>query len=147
MIIFMDRRNFLKQSCGACAAMSLGALLGTSFLESCGSTGLSVLKAAPSDGKVSVPLAQFEGHNFQLLRVNNYNYDIALQKKDDGTYSAMLLMCTHARHPLTKAGSGYYCTLHGSKFGADGKVEKGPASKPMVLLPTAIDGDRLVVTL
>ncbi|WP_118974669.1 QcrA and Rieske domain-containing protein [Taibaiella koreensis] len=144
----MNRRSFLKQSCGACAAMSLGALLGSSLLESCGSTGLGVLKASQTDGKVSIPLTQFDGgHSFQLLRVSNYNYDIAVQKKDDGTYSAMLLMCTHARHPLTKAGSGYYCTLHGSKFAADGKVEKGPASKPMVHLPAIVAGDQLVVTL
>lgn len=143
----MNRRNFLKQSCGACAGMSLGLLLGSSLLESCATTGLGVLKASSANGKVSVPLKQFDEHNFQLLRVTNYSYDIAVQKKDDGSYSAMVLMCTHARHPLTKAGSGYYCTLHGSKFSIDGKVEKGPASKPMVHLDTAVEGDALIVTL
>ncbi len=143
----MDRRKFLKQSCGACAAMSVGLLLGSSLLESCASTGLGVLKVSPENGQAIVPLKSFGDHNFQLLRVNNYNYDIALQKKEDGSFSAMLLMCTHAKHPLTKAGNGYYCTLHGSKFSGEGKVEKGPASKPMVKLQTAVSGDNLVITL
>jgi len=143
----MDRRNFLKQSCGACAAVSIGLVLGSSLLESCASTGLSVMKTGPADGKVTVPLESFAQGNFKLIRVANYNFDIGVQKKEDGTYNAMVLMCTHARHPLTKAGNGYYCTLHGSRFSGEGKVEKGPASKPMVHLDTAIAGDNLVITL
>lgn len=143
----MNRRKFLKQSCGACAAMSVGLLLGSSLLESCASTGLSVLKVNPEGGKAIVPLKSFGEHNFQLLRVSNYNFDIALQKKEDGSFAAMLLMCTHAKHPLTKAGNGYYCTLHGSKFSGEGKVEKGPASKPMVKLQTVVAGDNLIITL
>jgi len=143
----MDRRKFLKQSCGACAAVSLGLILGSSLLESCGSTGLSVLKASSNNGKVSLPLDSFAQNNFKLLRVNNYNYDIAVQKQENGSFIAMLLMCTHARHPLTKAGSGYYCTLHGSKFSAEGKVERGPASQPMVHLATEVSGNELLITL
>jgi cytochrome b6-f complex iron-sulfur subunit len=143
----MRRRAFLKQSCGACAAISLGFIFGSGLLESCASTGLSVLKANSNEGKVSIPLDSFAENNFKLLRVNNYNYDIALQKDVDGNFSAMVLMCTHARHPLTKAGSGYYCTLHGSKFSAAGKVEKGPASEPMVHLKTEVIDNNIIVTL
>jgi len=143
----MQRRAFLKKSCGACAAIGIGFVLGSGLLESCGSVGLSVLKADPADGKVSVPLEGFAQNNFKLLRVTNYNYDIALQKADDGTFTAMVLMCTHARHPLTKAGSGYYCTLHGSRFSSAGTVEKGPASQPMIHLKTEIIDNHVVVTL
>lgn len=142
----MDRRKFLRQSCGACAAISIGMVLGVS-LESCGSTGLSVLKATSSGGKVKVPLDQFAQGNFKLLRVSNYSFDIGVQKKEDGSFEALVLMCTHARHPLTKAGNGYYCTLHGSKFSGTGKVEKGPASQPMVRLNTQVIGEDLWVTL
>lgn len=143
----MDRRKFLKSSCGACAAVSIGMILGSSLLESCGATGLSVLKTSSAGGKVTVPLQSFAEGNFKLLRVNNYNYDIALQKQEDGTFNALVLMCTHAKHPLTKAGSGYFCTLHGSKFSEKGKVEKGPASRPMLHLQTEILNDDLIVTL
>lgn len=143
----MQRRTFLKQSCGACAAFSISMIFGSSLLESCASTGLSVLKTESKEGKVSIPLADFETNPFKLLRVNNYNFDIALQKEETGAFTAMVLMCTHARHPLTKAGSGYYCTLHGSKFSGDGKVEKGPASEPMVHLKTAIIDNNVIITL
>jgi len=143
----MQRRTFLKQSCGACAAFSISMIFGSSLMESCASTGLSVLKTEPKEGQVTIPLEQFETNPFKLLRVAGYNYDIALQKKETGEFSAMVLMCTHARHPLTKAGSGYFCTLHGSKFSADGKVEKGPASEPMVHLKTAVINDNVIVTL
>lgn len=143
----MDRRKFLKQSCGACAAAGMGLMLGASLLESCASTGLSVLKTGAADGKVKVPLSGFAQSNYKLLRVADYHYDIGVQKKEDGSFVAMVLMCTHARHPLTKAGNGYYCTLHGSKFTGEGKVEKGPASQPMVRLNTEITGDDLVIIL
>lgn len=143
----MDRRKFLKDTCGACAAVSIGLILGSSLLESCGATGLSVLKASATDNKVTIPLDSFAQNNFKLLRVNNYNFDIAVQKQADGSFSALVLMCTHAKHPLTKAGSGYFCTLHGSKFTESGKVEKGPASRPMVHLPVETLDNNLVVTL
>lgn len=143
----MQRRTFLKQSCGACAAFSLSMIFGSSLLESCASTGLSVLKTDSKEGRVTIPLADFETNPFKLLRVNNYNFDIALQKKETGEFTAMVLMCTHARHPLTKAGNGYYCTLHGSKFSGDGKVEKGPASEPMVHLKTAVLDNNVIITL
>lgn len=143
----MQRRTFLKQSCGACAAFSISMIFGSSLLESCASAGLSVLKTESKEGQVTIPLAQFETNPFKLLRVAGYNYDIAVQKKEAGEFSAMVLMCTHARHPLTKAGSGYYCTLHGSKFSGDGKVEKGPASEPMVHLKAAIVNDNVIITL
>lgn len=143
----MDRRKFLKNSCGACAAVSIGLILGSSLLESCGATGLSVLKTSATGNKVAVPLQSFAQSNFKLLRVNDYNYDIAVQKQEDGSFNALVLMCTHAKHPLTKAGNGYFCTLHGSKFSGNGKVEKGPASRPMVRLHTEVLNEDLIVTL
>ncbi len=143
----MDRRKFLKDTCGACAAVSIGLLLGSSLLESCGSTGLSVLKTTATDNKLSLPLQSFAQGNFKLVRVNNYSFDIAVQKQEDGSFRALVLMCTHAKHPLTKAGSGYFCTLHGSKFSESGKVEKGPASRPLLHLPAEIQDDNLIITL
>ena len=143
----MQRRTFLKQSCGACAAIGLGFIFGSGILESCASTGLSVLKTSANNGTVSVPLDGFATDNFKLLRVSDYSYDIALKKETDGTFTALLMKCTHAGQAVTKAGSGYYCTLHGSKFAADGSVLKGPASEPMIHLKTEIVDNNLVITL
>ncbi len=143
----MERRTFLKQSCGACAAIGLGFIFGSGLLESCASVGLSVLKTNADNGKVTIPMDDFATNSFKLVRVSNYNYDIALQKEADGTFKALVLKCTHAGQPLTKAGSGYYCTLHGSKFDAEGIVLKGPASEPMPRLKTDVVDKNIIITL
>ncbi len=63
----MDRRKFPKNSCGACAAVSIGLILGSSLLESCGATGLSVLKTSSSGNKVTVPLQSFAQSSFKII--------------------------------------------------------------------------------
>lgn len=143
----MKRRTFIKKSCGSCAAMGVSLLLGSSFLESCGAAKLSVVKATQQDGKVSLPETSFADGNVRLLRVNNYPFDIAVKKQADNSFLALVLMCTHAGHPLVKSGSSYYCTLHGSRFEASGKVATGPASRPLMHLPAETSGGQLSITL
>src|SRR5690606_37704796 len=82
-----------------------------------------------------------------IIRLNNFDFDIVLQKLNDGHYRAMELKCTHAGHPLTKSGSGYYCTLHGSVFSEDGRVLKGPASEPMLHFKTAVENNQILIYL
>jgi len=143
----MKRRNFIKNSCGACAAMGIGMLLGTSFLESCGSTKLALTKAtANSEGRVSLPLSGLQNNTVRILRVTDYPFDIAV-KQYESSYLALVMQCTHAGHPLVKSGEGFYCTLHGSRFKGDGKVQTGPASKPLMHLPVEVRGDQLWLTL
>lgn len=143
----MKRRDFIKKGCEACAGVSIGLLLGSSFLESCGAMKLTVVKATPKDGKVSLPETSFADGNATLVRVNGYPFDIAVKKQADNTYLALVLMCTHAGHPLVKSGNSYYCTLHGSRFNGDGKVMTAPASKPLMHLPTEAANGQLYITI
>ncbi len=143
----MKRRDFIKSSCSACVAMSIGLLSGASFLESCGSARLTVIKAsANSSGKVSVSRFDLQGNKAQMLRVAGYPFDIAVKQHEE-SYLAIVMMCTHAGHPLVKSGEGYYCTLHGSRFKGDGKVQTGPASKSLMHLPVEAQDDQLLITL
>lgn len=73
--------------------------------------------------------------------------DIAVQKKDEATYTALLLECTHQENGLTPTGNGYHCNLHGSEFDRDGKVRKGPAELPLEKFTTTIDNDNLLIHL
>jgi Rieske Fe-S protein len=82
-----------------------------------------------------------------LLRISNYDYDVAVQKEPDGSFLSLVLKCTHAGQPLTKTGSNYYCTLHGSQFNHEGKVLKGPASHDLTRLKSVIDKDYLLIYL
>jgi Rieske Fe-S protein len=143
----MDRRKFLLNSCKSCAFISAGLILGSTLLDSCASMGLAVVKTQSANGKISLPLADFADKKIKLVRVEKYDFDIAVRLLDDGSCLALLLKCTHAGHPLTKTGAGFYCTLHGSRFAADGAVKTGPASKPLVHLATTVDDKNVTIVL
>lgn len=143
----MDRRTFLLDSCKSCAFISAGLILGSALLDSCAGMGLAIVKTQPVDGKISLPRADFADKKIRLVRVEKYDYDIAVRLLDDGNYLALLLKCTHAGHPLTKTGNGFYCTLHGSRFTANGTVTTGPASRPLAHLETTTDNKNVTITL
>ncbi|ANI89870.1 hypothetical protein A9P82_11575 [Arachidicoccus ginsenosidimutans] len=143
----MDRKDFLKKACGSCAAIALGTFFTSSLLESCKTPALSMSKATPANGSISLPLADFANSDFKLVRVSNYNYDVAVIKQSSGNYIALLLMCTHAGQALTKAGNGYLCPLHGSRFSTTGEVVKGPATDPLEHLEIKIENQNLLVKL
>ena len=142
----MDRRDFIKKTCGACAAISLGTLLSSTLLESCKTAAISVYKTAPSNGSVAIPLSSFSSAEFKLVRVSDYGYDIGVIKNGED-YTALLLMCTHAGQALTRTGNGYYCTLHGSRFSNSGEVLKGPASDPLQHLKIKKETHQLIIEL
>lgn len=143
----MERRDFLKQTCGACAAIGFGAFLLSTVMEGCKAPSLSLYKTNAPGGRLFIPLATFAKSDFQLVRINNYNYDVAVLKQSSGDYLALLLMCTHAGQALTKAGSGFFCPLHGSRFSETGAVLKGPATDPLQHLRVKIENQNLIVQL
>jgi Rieske Fe-S protein len=141
----MDRKEFIKGSCGVCLALSSGFMM-SALLSSC-KTPLGVVKTSSNNDVVTIPLTEFDKMDYKLVRVSNYDYDLAVQKKSDGTYETLLLMCTHAHNPLTKTGNTYYCTTHGSQFDHEGHVTKGPAEKDMIKLPTKVLKDHITIQL
>jgi Rieske Fe-S protein len=141
----MNRKDFIKGSCGVCISLSSGFLM-SAVLEAC-KTPLGVVKTSAENNIVSIPLAEFAASDYKLVRLRNYDYDLAVQKNKDGSFDALVLMCTHARQPLTKTGNTYYCTLHGSMFDHEGHVTKGPAEKDLLKLKTQISKDNLLIQL
>jgi Rieske Fe-S protein len=141
----MHRKDFIKGTCGVCMALSSGFLT-SAILASC-KTPLGVIKTSSKDDIVTIPLSEFEKVDYKLIRVSNYSFDLAVQKNPDGTFTTLLLMCTHQSNPLTKTGNNYYCTAHGSQFNHEGVVTKGPAEKNLIKLKTVTDKDRLMIKL
>ena len=127
--------------------MSAGMLLGSSFLESCAGLSGSILKVSQNAGEIRMPVSDFVVQKTRLVRVSNYAYDIAVREVSEGRFLALLMKCTHAGQPLTKTGSGFYCTLHGSRFSPAGIVENGPASEPLAHLPAVVENGQLILTL
>lgn len=135
----MERRDFLRV-CGA-------AGIAGSLLTACKTASLSLYRASAVNGVVTIPATSFAEASLKVVRVSNYNYDIAVLKQPSGEYLALLLMCTHAGQALTKTGSGYLCPLHGSRFSATGDVLKAPATEPLEHLDVKVKDQDIVVKL
>ena len=138
----MHRRQFLKQSCALCL---LGGVGGAALVESCGPAGkLVTYKTAVVNKQAAVPLAQMPPAGVLLIRAKGLDYNLALHHRGDG-YEALLLECTHFSNPLSVAGNGYQCNVHGSRFDAEGKVTNGPADRPLRRYPATVQGDQIII--
>jgi cytochrome b6-f complex iron-sulfur subunit len=58
---------------------------------------------------------------------------VALFRDASGVF-AISTVCTHLGCIVKKEGAGFSCPCHGSKFGLDGAVVKGPAPKALAWL-------------
>ena len=142
----MKRSEFLKLSCTGCLLGASGLLTMSSLLSSCSpATGSAVYKTAVNNRKMAIPLTQLAEKPVVIVRGSGMEFDVAVHKKEDGSYEALLLRCTHFSNPLIITGNGYSCALHGSEFNKEGKVKKGPASQPLKQLPCTIVDTNLII--
>jgi cytochrome b6-f complex iron-sulfur subunit len=66
--------------------------------------------------------------------------------RDSGGLFAIDAVCTHLGCLVEqKAGEGFACPCHGSRFAADGQVQNGPASKALRHLALDVNPDGQVV--
>lgn len=137
----MHRKQFLKTSCTFCVLASAGFLVST--LPSCAPAILFKNR----DNKIAVPVSFFAKNDLQIIRTREAEFDIALRKEKDGSYTALLLKCTHADNALTSTGNSFICTLHGSKFDIEGLVTKGPAVHTLQKYHTQVISDHVIITL
>lgn len=66
----------------------------------------------------------------------------------NGGYEALSAKCTHLGCTVEfEPGKDiFYCNCHGSEFGIDGSVLKGPAELPLSRYYVKIDGDKIFVS-
>lgn len=138
----MERRVFLKQGCAACMGLIGAAIL----LESCGSS-LPLVKTAPGNKSLSIPVNKFLGNNnLVIIRSSSLENDILLVK-DKNEYRALNLRCTHEGVGLTATDKKIFCTAHGSVFDFRGNVVKEPALKPLQQFRTEISNENIIIHL
>jgi len=138
----MQRRNFLKSSCNACLLLATGFLMPA--LSGCGPS-FQVLNTEIKEDRITVPAESFAKGPLVLVRPKGWYYSIALRKKEDNTYSALLLKCTHQDNQLTASSDGFSCSLHGSAYNRDGHVTKGPAERALTTYPVTIESNQLII--
>lgn len=64
-----------------------------------------------------------------------------------GTFKAFSNICTHQGCPITEIqGDTITCNCHGSQFGLNGSVKRGPASRPLTKAKITPDGNKLDVS-
>ena len=126
-----------------CLAVGAGMAIGS--LSSCAT--LPVYKTTAANNKVSVPVSLFTQSDFQIIQSKGLYYNIGLRKEPNGSYTALLLRCTHADNQLTPTGNGFSCSLHGSAFNKEGQVTQGPAEQSLKKYQTEIISDQIIIHL
>ena len=126
----LSRRGFLKRLAGIAAAVP-ALLFIYKFLSPETTTEEVLVEAAeaeiPEGGAVIFP-----DKNVAIMRM-------------DGKLSAMSLVCTHLGCTLALDGDKFVCPCHGSVFKLDGKVVKGPATKPLHVYKTETSDGKIRV--
>lgn len=61
--------------------------------------------------------------------------------RDAGGVFAISTICTHLGCIVRPEADGFHCPCHGSRFGADGSVERGPAPSPLPWLEVTRTGE------
>ena len=133
----------MKDGCNLCLLGAAGLL--AAELSSCSSAKYSVYKTTVTNKNIEVPASLFAASSLQIIRPSGWYRDIALQKKEDGSYTALLLECTHQENALTVTGNGFHCSLHGSDFDRNGKVRKGPAEVSLTNYQTTIQANSIII--
>lgn len=135
----MQRRNFIKAGCLACAGL---ITLGT--LEACST--LPLYKATLVNGKIDVPESTMAEGKPVIVRHKDLDFDVLLLKNSNG-YKALYMKCTHEDAPLVATESGLYCNMHGSAFNLEGAVTKEPATKPLASFETTVANNLITINI
>ena len=134
------RREFLKQSCGAC----LGTSVLLTQLSGC-SPALPIYKTSLGKDFIQVPLSSFLNSQLLIVRDLQQPFDILVVKKSATDFNAILMKCSHQENPVTATSSGLYCSSHGSSFDLDGNVLKEPALTSLKKYKTEVVAEFLII--
>lgn len=145
----MDRKEFIK-TCG------LACLGGTAFgmlVESCASVN-HYAQATVTDKLITVKKTEFtkmvKGKPVEIyyviVKTEKLPFPVYL-RKGDGTYTALLMKCTHQGCELQAHGSYLVCPCHGSEFSDHGEVQNPPADQNLLSYKTSSDNENIYIHL
>ena len=139
-----NRRDFLKQSGTACAAIAgLGFL---TALESCKAPAAAVATTYDAaSNKISFPFTSFGTGNTVVVEGPGKEYRVFVIKKSDTDLTALKLKCTHRGGNVQMEQAKLHCPNHGSEFDFEGKVLEGPAAAPLKKFPVTVENGNVFV--
>ena len=139
----MERKDFITNTCKACAGLLLGGAL-ISLFESCAT--LPVVKAAAVNKTIVVDLSTvLPTNNLFIVKSKALDFSILVIKKSETLFTALYMQCTHERQPLGATTKGLYCAAHGSAFDLDGNVTIQPATAALTKFTTELNNNMLSI--
>lgn len=130
----MNRRCFLKSASLVGAGVVTGCASATGHLNVVRQGNTLVLEKALFRDRPAVSVA-------------TENFPVGVYKLGAEAYAASLMACTHQSCETAIADDGYICPCHGSRFGRNGEVLKGPARRDLKSYRVTTDQQRIYVHL
>ena len=145
----MKRRDFLKNSCTACLAITAVPLLVSSCSMLSNTTGKlkkDGLTLNTEDFKIT-DNGNIAYRSFLIIRNDALLFPICIYRFSDSQYSALWMKCTHQGAELQASGDYLQCPAHGSEFNNKGEAAKGPASSNLRTFPVSVNGNEIFIDL
>lgn len=145
----MKRREFIKNTCTACIAVT-GI---TAMMPSC-KPGQMVSGKLNNDGLL-LNVNDFKLTNqgkdayrlYVVVRNEQLKFPICVYRFSESDYSALWMECAHQGAEVNVAGSFLQCPAHGSEYDNRGRVTTGPAETGLRTFPVVVSNDQLFIDL
>jgi nitrite reductase/ring-hydroxylating ferredoxin subunit len=143
----MDRKDFIRQCSWACVGLTLGGAL----LAGCGSHK-GIIATRHGDHYV-IPKSAFWSEesqrfrNYVIITNDELVFPICVFRKQDETFSALLMECSHQGAELQAFGDRLQCPAHGSEFNQDGVPLNAPADRKLRTFTCTTENDNLLISL
>jgi len=101
-----------------------------------------------SDGFQAIgTVAELDANGLVKGKIAGTNVVVTHDRANANNLFAVEPLCTHqaCRVQWKAEKRDFFCGCHGSRFSADGKVTKGPATKPLTSYAAKIEGDTVLV--
>jgi len=145
----MKRRDFIKQGCAACMAITGIAVL----VPSC-APGQFVTGKLNNDG-ILLDAKDFKTKKngkdafrpYLIVRNEQLKFPVCVYRFSETDYSALWMECAHQGAEVNVAGSYLQCPAHGSEFDNRGRVVTGPADRNLRTFAVTVNNDELFIDL
>lgn len=145
----ITRKQFIEQT-AALAVVGISAGTLTGILAGCTNVRyVTAMETKNAGGNaISVALTEFAETVFVVIRKGgSVSTPIYVCKHTDGTFSALVMKCTHKGCEVRPAGDLLICPCHGSEFNNRGKVLSPPALEDLQQFRTGIAENVLIIYL
>ncbi len=95
--------------------------------------------------ELSVPRGEVESRGGVLAEHPELAFPVYVHHWEGERFTAVLTRCMHRGCTVDPAGPKLVCPCHGSEYGLDGAVQKGPTQLPLIAFPVRVALDRVIV--